>query len=362
MNDKLKNVVVTIAFVFIIVIFFIANIIKKDDTISIAERRKLEQFPQISAKTVFNGTFFNKFNKYTTDQFVQREEFRKLKINAEFNLLRKSDYNNLYQYGDYIISQTYPLNEKSVLNISKKINQIYEQYLTDQNNVYFTIVPDKNYFINDENLKLDYNKLENLLNRNLSFAKYIRIFDMLELEDYYKTDTHWKQERLLKVAKNIAESMNVNLENEYKEKTICDFQGTYSGQLPISTAKDKIKILTNSEIEKSKVYNYETKKENKVYNMEKINSLDKYDIYLSGATPVLKIENPENKTGKELIIFRDSYASSLVPLFIPKYSKITLIDTRYISPKLLPNYVEFNNQDILFMYSTLVINNSYSLK
>ena len=80
----------------------------------------MEQFPQISAKTVFNGTFFNKFNKYTTDQFVQREEFRKLKINAEFNLLRKSDYNNLYQYGDYIISQTYPLNEKSVLNISKK--------------------------------------------------------------------------------------------------------------------------------------------------------------------------------------------------------------------------------------------------
>lgn len=362
MNDKLKNVVVTIVFVFIIVIFFIANIIKKDDTISIAERRKLEQFPQTSAKTVFNGTFFNKFNKYTTDQFVQREEFRKLKINAEFNLLRKSDYNNLYQYGDYIISQTYSLNKKSVLNISKKINQIYEQYLTDQNNVYFTIVPDKNYFINDENLKLDYNKLENLLNRNLSFTKYIRIFDMLELEDYYKTDTHWKQERLLKVAKTIAESMNVNLENEYKEKTICDFQGAYSGQLPISTAKDKIKILTNSEIEKSKVYNYETKKENKVYNMEKINSLDKYDIYLSGATPVLKIENPENKTGNELIIFRDSYASSLVPLFIPKYSKITLIDTRYISPKLLSNYVKFNNQDILFMYSTLIINNSYSLK
>ena len=322
----------------------------------------MEQFPQISAKTVFNGTFFNKFNKYTTDQFVQREEFRKLKINAEFNLLRKSDYNNLYQYGDYIISQTYPLNEKSVLNISKKINQIYEQYLTDQNNVYFTIVPDKNYFINDENLKLDYNKLENLLSRNLSFAKYIRIFDMLELEDYYKTDSHWKQENLIKIAQKFGQEMKLNLNNNYEEKIVTEFKGVYSGQLPISTAKDKIKILTNSEIEKSKVYNYETKKENKVYNMEKINSLDKYDIYLSGATPVLKIENPENKTGNELIIFRDSYASSLVPLFIPKYSKITLIDTRYISPKLLPNYVEFNNQDILFMYSTLVINNSYSLK
>lgn len=47
---------------------------------------------------------------------------------------------------------------------------------------------------------------------------------MLELEDYYKTDTHWKQERLLKVAKTIAESMNVNLENEYKEKRFAIFK------------------------------------------------------------------------------------------------------------------------------------------
>lgn len=362
MNDKLKNIAVTIVFVFIIIIFFIANIMKKDDTISIAERRKLEQFPQISAKAVFNGIFFDKFNKYTTDQFVKREEFRKLKINTEFNLLRKSDYNNLCQYEDYIISQIYPLNEKSVLNIAKKINQIYEQYLTDQNNVYFTIVPDKNYFIDSENLKLDYNKLENLLKENLSFTKYIRIFDKLELEDYYKTDTHWRQEKITSIAQTIATSMNANLETEYTEKAICDFQGTYSGQLPISTAKDEIKILTNSDIEKCKVYNYETNKETEVYNMGKVNSLDKYDIYLSGATPLLVIENPENKTGKELVIFRDSYASSLVPLLIPAYSKITLIDTRYISPKLLPNYVEFNNQDILFMYSTLVINDSYSLK
>ena len=49
-------------------------------------KKELEQFHQISAKTVFNGTFFNKFNKYTTDQFVQREEFRKLKINNSYSL------------------------------------------------------------------------------------------------------------------------------------------------------------------------------------------------------------------------------------------------------------------------------------
>ena len=41
---------------------------------------------------------------------------------------------------------------------------------------------------------------------------------------------------------------------------------------------------------------------------------------------------------------------------------ITLIDTRYISPKILDQYVNFDEKDILFVYSTLLINNSSSLK
>ena len=38
------------------------NIIKKDEIISIAERRKLEQFPSVSISQIINGTFFNKFD------------------------------------------------------------------------------------------------------------------------------------------------------------------------------------------------------------------------------------------------------------------------------------------------------------
>ena len=45
-------------------------------------------------------------------------------------------------------------------------------------------------------------------------------------------------------------------------------------------------------------------------------------------------ENTENKTGRELVVFRDSFASSFVPLLVEGYDKITLIDTRYISPKI----------------------------
>ena len=77
---------------------------------------------------------------------------------------------------------------------------------------------------------------------------------------------------------------------------------------------------------------------------------------------MLTIENPDYKGTKELIVFRDSYGSSLIPLLVTGYSKVTVVDTRYISPKLLNQYIEFKDQDVLFMYSTLIINNSTTLK
>ena len=82
MSEKNKNKIVTILFSIIIILSFFINIIKKDEIISIAERRKLEQFPSVSISQIINGTFFNKFDKYVTDQFFERELFRKIKINT----------------------------------------------------------------------------------------------------------------------------------------------------------------------------------------------------------------------------------------------------------------------------------------
>lgn len=362
MSDRIKNIVVTITFFGVIVILLLANIIKKDGQISISERRKLEQIPTFSITKLFNGTFFEKMDKYLTEQFIKREEFRKLKIGMEFNVLKKKDYNKLYKYNDYIIEQNYPLDKDSVLNLINKIKQIKDNYLTEQNNIYFTIIPDKNYFVNEDNLKIDYNEIKTSMQKNLEFAKYIEICDILNLDDYYKTDTHWKQENLIKVAQKIGESMGININTEYEIIKVGDFKGVYSGQLPIEMKSDEIKILNNDILENCIVYNYENMKKTKIYNLDKQNSFDKYDIYLSGAVSLLTIKNNKSRTEKELIVFRDSYASSLIPLLVSEYSKITMIDTRYISPKILSDYIEFEGKDILFIYSTMLINNSISLK
>ena len=75
------------------------------------------------------------------------------------------------------------------------------------------------------------------------------------------------------------------------------------------------------------------------------------------------MESPLAKTDRELVIFRDSYGSSISPLFLEGYSKVTLIDLRYIAAKLLPDFVELNeNQDVLFLYSTSLLNSGMLLK
>ena len=365
MTDKVKNVVITITFLFVIIIIMLLNIIKKDEEISLSERRKLTTFPEISFSKLIDGSFANQFEKYTTDQFIKRDEFRKLKIIVEQKVLGKNDSNQIYMYNDMIIKQEYPLNEKSVLNLTKKINQIKDKYLNETNNIYYSIVPDKNYFTNEEKyLKMDYSKMEQMMNENLKDMEYIDIFDCLKLEDYYYTDTHWKQENLQNVLDKIANKMNFKnrIETNFEVKEITNFKGVYAGQLPLNTKEDTIKILTNNIIEASKVYNYETDKQTKIYDLEKIESNDKYDIYLSGATPLLKIENQNATTDKELVVFRDSFGSSLIPLFTEAYKTITIVDTRYILSSLLEDYVEFENKDILFIYSTLVVNNSSTLK
>lgn len=362
MSDNVKNIVTTLLFVLIIVLIFIINLVKEDDLISISERRKLQQFPEFSFASLTNGTFFEKFDKYTTDQFWKREDFRSAKTFVELDILKKQDYNNIYEKDGFLVEQIYPLNEKSVEGIVKKMTDIKDKYLTNENKTYFAIVPDKNYFIDDGNLKIDYDILESMMIDGIDWAQYIDIFDLLELEDYYFTDSHWKQENIKKVANKIAEKMNVELNLEYEEKSILDFKGVYVGRLPIETKSDEIKILTNEVLENCKVYNYETNETTLIYDMKKTTAYDKYDVYLSGATALLTIENHSNTSGKELIIFRDSYGSSLTPLLVEAYSKVTVIDTRYISPKILGNYVQFANQDVLFLYSTMLINESTSLK
>lgn len=355
MQNKIKNIIISIGFLLIIFIAFIANIIDKDKEISISERRKLAQFPTITVSEILNGNVMDKWEKYVEDQFIVREIFRGIKSLWSTKIFAQKDNNKLFEKDNAIYKMEYPLNENNVQKSAQKINEVYQKYLKNMN-VYYSIIPEKNYYLeNDDHLKLDYDKLQEIMQQNLQELKYIDIRNGLELQDYYRTDLHWKQENLGEVVKIIQGNMKLDEMNAtYEIQNKGEFYGTYYGQLSTNATPDNIYILTNETINNCILYNYETNKKSSIYTTT--NSADKYDIFLSGAVSLISIENPNSKTEKELLLFRDSFGSSLAPLLVENYKKITLIDLRYISSSILENYIDFNEQDVLFLYSSVVLN------
>lgn len=363
------NVVRTIIVGSVWLILSVCCFFKPAAEVSESERRKLSQFPEVSIETIFDGSFMTDFEEYTLDQFPLRDSFRTFKAMSSYYGFMQKDNNGIYVVDDYAAALEYPLNEESVIHATDKMEHIYNKYIGENcENVYVTVIPDKGYFLADKNgyLSMDYGRMFQLIRMNMPFAKYIDIVNgTLEVEDYYRTDTHWRQESIVDVANKLSLGMNMKPVTDDKfelMETDVDFYGVYYGQAALPMSSENLYYLTNDVLDECEVYNYETNEVTGIYNMDRLNSRDPYEMFLSGATALLTIENKNSSTDKELIVFRDSFGSSIIPLIADQYAKITLIDIRYIASDYIGNFVEFNGQDVLFMYSTLLLNNSMSFK
>lgn len=352
----MKDKIIVCFFVIYILVFSILGIILKDNEISFTERRKLKTFPNF----VLTSDYSNDLEKYLLDHFPYRDTFRGIKAYFNYNILKKTDNNGIY-IKDNQIFKLMNLNKKSINNFINHIN-ITKSYLNKNNNIYMLIIPDKNYYLSDKYfIKLDYDYIYNEVNK-ININK-VDIRNIMKLNDYYETDTHWKSENLEKVVKKLNLQMNFNYQNQiFKENIYNSFYGVYYSEAAINRDPEKIIYLENDAINNATVNYLENKILNTVYNLDKLNSLDSYELYLDGASSFIEIYNENSITDKELVIFRDSFASSLAPLLINNYKKITLIDNRYINSTNYKKLINFINQDVLFMYSTLIVNDSFSLK
>lgn len=336
--------------------------------LSITERRPLAQFPEISGKTLLNGKFMPKFESFTLDQFPMRDQFRQLKAWFHYNVLGQTDNNGIIMSDGYAAKLEYPMNETSMKYAAAKFNWLYENYFRKSGSTVFTaVVPDKNFYLAQKNdgLAMDYDKMFSILQEGMPYSTFVDLTNTLALEDYYYTDTHWRQEKIVDTAQKLCESMGVaapELDDYTVTQATDSFYGVYYGQAALPMDAESLYILENDLLKDCVVYNHETQKNESIYNMEKLQGNDAYDVFLSGAVPLLTIENPNADSDRELIVFRDSFGSSIAPLLMQGYKSVTLVDIRYISSSLLPNYLDFHGQDVLFLYSTLILNDSSSLK
>lgn len=248
---------------------------------------------------------------------------------------------------------------------AQKIQYIYGTYLAGTDcSLYFAMVPGKEAFV--QTGSLTHEVMGAWFRRELPFLTHLDLTPVMERKDFYRTDLHWRQEELREVASYLALAMDAWAESDYTEHTWQgDFFGTYFPKLTAPLAPDRVTYLTSDTLEACTVTGYDMMgrpQSQPIYNLEKAEGGKPYDLFLSGSQGVQIIENPKGPAGKELVLFRDSFGSSLAPLLVEGYSKITLVDLRYVLSHSLGNYVDFQTQDVLFLYSSLLLNNSLALR
>lgn len=333
-----------------------------------SERRYLAQKPEISLTAFQDGDFKSQFERYGMDQFPFRDQFRSYKSFWVRHVMLQKDYQGLYEVKGSIAKMDYPLSYDMLDYAADKFTSVYHTYLEPVGTKpYMVIVPDKNYYLAGErgNLSLDYAELLEAMEERLPDFQMISIEDLLCAEDYYRTDSHWKQERLNEVAQKIRTHMGLEPLPEYEIVPASDaFYGVYTGQFMGHVSPDEMYYITNDILKNCEVVNYDTGKGKpaELYNFEKLTAKDPYEMYLEGAVSLITIENKKQTNGKELVLFRDSFGSSLAPYFVDAYEKITVVDLRYIRWDYLGAFVDFENADVLMEYSTLLLNNSLSLR
>ena len=246
------------------------------------------------------------------DQFVCREAFRGLKAWARYNLFRHKDNNDLYLADKHLSKLEYPLHERSISGAAEKFSRICQQYFPEAK-AYYAVIPDKNYFLAEKHgyLSLDYERLVEIMQQNLSAMRYIDLFSVLGSDDYYRTDLHWSQEHLIGVADKLLAAMGNESRasaQEYTKHALYPFCRFLLRAGPLQVSPDTSPISPTAPLKRR---------------LSSITSLKPTAQYTGPKNSILSILRPfslRSKTAgrrqqsrlqqrQRLIIFRDSFGS-----------------------------------------------------
>ena len=313
-----------------------------------------------------DGSFARDFESYTLDQFPFRDGFRQIKSVFSYYGLWQSDNNGIYVRDGYVEKLDYPVDPQALDSAGDLFETVYKDHLEgNTENIYFAVVPDKGYYLTKENgfPAMDYGQLMSQM--RFDWAQSVDLTTVLSKEDYYRTDTHWRQEALLPTAKLLAQAMGqTGPTAQYTPKALeRPFYGVYYGQAALPMQPDTMYIMESPALEGVKLTGYDDYGRPvslPLYNLEAGDDL--YDVFFEGSKQSLVVmENPNARTDKELVIFRDSFGCSLAPLLLEDYARITLVDLRTLSSMAL-YMVNYKDADVLFLYSTIVLNNPDSFR
>lgn len=341
-------------------VFSIWSALSPAGDMSWSERRLLNQRPVLTLANVASGFYMSRFEPYLQDQFPLRDNLRRLKALVSSKLLRQSDQHGIYLYQGIAGKLEEPLDPAGIRRKAALFSDLIRTQLSaSAGRIWFALIPDKaQYLASDAGVpSVSHQDLADLLRQELSGCTVLDLKDQLTLEHFYRTDLHWRQEMLPDLAMDLARQMGTELSGAWRTETLdAPFHGVYQSQSALAMEPDTLRCLTNEILSGVRVYDHETSRWSSLYDPAAAGGPDPYSLFLSGPKPLLTLENPASPNNRELLVFRDSFGSSLVPLLAEGYARITVIDLRYLAASRLDQLVSFHGHDVLFLYSAQVLN------
>ena len=373
-NKKEKNkywyeFILSTVFVVLILYVSIINQLKSDEKVSMLENRNLKQMPEFSLKSVFDGDFTSEYEGYVSDQFINRDSWIKLKAKIDI-LCGKKKINNVYIGKDnYLFEQ---FKESGKEDTEDKINVINEFKEKNKDiNINFMLVPtagaiyEENFpdYAPQDNQNNYINKIKSSLNKDI---KFIDVYDDLRKNKdnyiYYKTDHHWTTDGAYIAYDSMCRQLNIEpvKKEDFDIKTVTDdFKGSLYYKLGAGIGdNDSIKVYVPKEPSNILVdFIDEQHKSASLYNNSKLDTKDKYEVFMNGNHEHVKIKTLGNYD-KRLLIIKDSYANSFIPFLTSHYGSIDVIDLRYYTDDINKIIEGEDITDILFLYNVNTFNDN----
>lgn len=310
--------------------------------------------------------FKDDFETYFCDHIVGRESWVKV-CNKLQTLAGKQEINGVYTKNGQMIQTFKNYDEQGVDEALAAINLFAERHADMP--VSIMIAPTAQEFLSAQIpgymglssekafIESVYGKLSNI--STIDCTSYLSGHSDEYI--YYRTDHHWTSLGAYYAYTAAANTMGYTpygLSAFNIETASNSFKGTlYSSTLNESITDDVIEyyhLKDGDHVVKLSTTDDNGKQieNDSLYFREYLEVKDKYSSFTGSNSPVVTIETDVDN-GKSLLLIKDSYAHSLVPFLANHYSKITMVDLRYINTDL--NYVVDidSYSQTMFMYNAI---------
>ena len=340
-------------------LFFLANLILPDKDFSPNENRALQTFPRFSFSSLADGTFTEKAERYTSDQFALRDRWIELKARLELMQGRQENNGVFLCDGQQLLEPFRSPDQTLMAKRAAAVNALISQtdvpvmlaLVPGSAELYSSLLPEgvENHS-QRETAECIYSMVEAQA-VDLCSALYTHRDEYV----FYRTDHHWTSLGALYGAQEILRAAGVNCLLEpsaFDINTVSDaFYGTYyssSGFFWVAPDQIDVYVQPSSDpaVERVEGASVTT---GALYDYEKLATKDKYRFFLGGNCPLIRIHT-QNEDKPSLMILRDSYADSLLPFLLEEYSQIYLIDLRYYHDSVVDFIRENQIDSVLILY------------